>query len=561
MGMSITLVSSVGSTALVGERVTWRAAPTEEVPGRLEYRFRARLAGERYRIIRDYAPVNSLDWTASEHEGQYEIEVSVRNVDTNEIAQTTATFDMTSRVTGDTPVISPTAHPLVFLYSAPACSPGNRMRVWFISPDGVTQTTQFKPCREGLSMNFYLAGMRTATDYFVEHTIEKDTILSEGPGMSLTNGDIIPDTPGHTLLALPSSDGTLLFSGGSIFPYSTDLYGNLTWYYPDYISLTRPTRAGRFVGVIQNQGLDRSYQVVREFDVAGYTIQETNAARVSEQLIAMGRSPVTAFHHEAARFPDGKLVVLAASERILRDVQGPGDVNVIGDMIVVLDRDLNVVWAWDAFDHLDVNRKAILNETCAPGAAGCPVYYLTSRANDWTHSNSVQPTPDGNLIISMRHQDWVIKIDYANGKGSGDIIWRLGKDGDFQYDSGEPYPWFSHQHDARFLPGDSSTMILFDNGNTRHFFDDSENSRGQVIQLDEEKRTARLVLNANLGSYAAALGSAQQLSAGKYHFNLGTVSGTSTSVEVDAWGNLIYALQTAGTSYRTFRMETLYTSR
>ncbi len=44
-----------------------------------------------------------------------------------------------------------------------------------------------------------------------------------------------------------------------------------------------------------------------------------------------------------------------------------------GDMLVVLDEDLQVVWTWDAFDHLDVNRGPVLGELCAAGGGPCPL--------------------------------------------------------------------------------------------------------------------------------------------------------------------------------------------
>ena len=48
-------------------------------------------------------------------------------------------------------------------------------------------------------------------------------------------------------------------------------------------------------------------------------------------------------------------------------------------------------------------------------------------ANDWLHSNSEQYTSyDGNIIISMRHQDAVFKVNFAKGTGDGHIIWKLG---------------------------------------------------------------------------------------------------------------------------------------
>ena len=56
-------------------------------------------------------------------------------------------------------------------------------------------------------------------------------------------------------------------------------------------------------------------------------------------------------------------------EQVQTDVQGSArSVDAIGDMILVLDQDLRVIWTWDAFDHLDPHRLATLNEV-VPGAA------------------------------------------------------------------------------------------------------------------------------------------------------------------------------------------------
>src|SRR5205814_4002771 len=109
------------------------------------------------------------------------------------------------------------------------------------------------------------------------------------------------------------------------------------------------------------------------------------------------------------------------------------------------------------------------------------------------------------------------KIDYQNGQGSGAILWRLGNDGDFQFVSDDPDPWFSHQHDASIDP--DGLVLLFDNSDNRYVVDPSAHSRGQVIRLDEANRTARFVLNADLGDFSIALGSAQKLANGNYHFH------------------------------------------
>lgn len=559
--ISVSLVPSISSPAPVGTMVTWNAIISPADPGTLWYRFRARRLDREFRMIRDYGPSNWLNWTASQHEGTYELELSVRDRETGDTVATSVLYEFTSRVTGGTPVISPTSNPLVFLYSAPACPAGSAMRVQFRSPEGVVESTPFKACQPGLSMNFYLAGMRPNTDYVVKHTVATGFDSQDGPEMTLTTSDAPVELPAQTVLTgTPATDGILLHCPINGVPFATDLSGNLVWFYPEYISeLTRPAPGGFFAGVIDDSTQDQSHQMVREFDLAGMTVRETNAARVNEQLVAMGKRPISSFHHEAGRLPDGKLLALALVEQILTDVQGPGPVNVLGDMILVLDRDLQVVWAWDAFDHLDPGRMAVLGETCTPGTGGCAPFYLAPQANDWLHGNSVHRTPDGNLLYSIRHQDWVIKIDYDHGYGSGEVLWRLGKDGDFQFDSPDPYPWFSHQHDAEFEFRDNSTLTLFDNGNTRRFMDPTANSRGQVIRLDEANRIASFILNADLGGYSFALGAAQKLRNGNYQFTLGALAGAARTVEVDPSGNAVYALGNATLEYRAFRMANMYT--
>ncbi len=98
----------------------------------------------------------------------------------------------------------------------------------------------------------------------------------------------------------------------------------------------------------------------------------------------------------------------------------------------------------------------------------------------------------------------MIKIDYADGTGDGHVIWRLGQGGDFAVNSSDPSPWFSHQHYPHYL--DDSTLVLFDNGNTRQAGDPNAHSRGQVWKLDEDAMTATLEFNVDLGNYSGELG-------------------------------------------------------
>ena len=211
-------------------------------------------------------------------------------------------------------------------------------------------------------------------------------------------------------------------------------------------------------------------------------------------------------------------------------------------------------------------RAAILGETCTDLFAGCPP--LTppyTVANDWLHSNSLQLAPDGNFLMSIRHQDWVIKIDYENGAGTGNILWRLGLDGDFTIigDANDTYPWFSHQHDVEY-EFDTTYISLFDNGNTRINEFPLENSRGQVLNVDENTLTATLVENFDMGLKSLALGSAQVLLSpqGKpigIHYEAGDANGGQSSDTVTFYRTGTLSMTSSTATYRTNQMRDMYT--
>jgi hypothetical protein len=557
--MSVSLQPSVSSFSKVGALVTWTASAGGGSAGTLWYRFRARPAGAQFHMVRDYGPENRLDWT-SLGEGDYEIEASIRNRDTDETAVATAPYHMASRVTGSVPVVSTTANPLVFLYSAPPCPAGSRMKVEFLGNNLLT-ATPYRDCAAGVSMNFYLGGLRAGSNYLVRHTVATGAAVAYGPVLPLPVPAVKLNIASYDVVwpaADPTANGIVLQSTLFQLPVATDLAGNLVWYYAQQATVTRPEPGGTFLMLNTPAQTDPSQQVFREIDMAGIPLLETNAARVNEQLAVLNKHAITGFHHEAAPLPDGNLVLLGNTEQLLTGVQGPGAVDVLSDTILVLNRNLEVVWTWQALDHLDPKRLATTGDSCTAGGGGCPPFFLANQAHDWLHGNAVRPTPDGNLIYSTRSQDWVIKIDYRNGAGTGNILWRLGREGDFQVVSSDPQPWFSHQHDAGFA--DDGTLLLFDNGNYRQYTDPSARSRGQVWRLDEQARTATAVLNADLLIYSFALGAAQKLPNGNYHFLIGYVPDlTCYSVEVDPAGNMVYALHARTPEYRSFRMQDLYT--
>lgn len=566
--VTVQLTPSV-STASVGTTVTWTASAADSAnpSGSFTYQFSVGASAANLQVRRDFSSVNQFPWTEADQEGTYDIQV-VAKESSGASATTAETFVITSRIGGNTPVVSATNHPLVALYSAPSCPAGSTMQVEFRrTVSTYVYVTSSKPCNGTSSMNFYIGGMRPTTQYTIQGHVLTGGGDVAGPALTFTTGAIpsgitlesftvpVPEqTTGHPVALTSPTQGV---------PFATDSVGNVIWYLPAYQNtggyLTRPVPGGTFLGVADdNSGIAGNRRLLREYDMAGNLIRETNAAAISAQLTSRyNTDPITSIHHEVFRFPNGDTGLIGSVEKIAN--QGSGNVDVLGDMAIVLDSNLQVKWSWDEFHHLDITRQAVLGETCQQGNTGCPHLYQPgySVANDWTHSNALAPTPDGNLIISIRHQDWIVKMNYQNGTGDGSILWRLGNTGDFTVNSSNPHPWFSHQHDTTFA--ENGLLTLFDNGNTR-ISEYGGNSRGQSWSLDETHKVATPVLNLDLGVYSTATGSAELLPLGNYHFFLGFINGTnSKSVEYTPGGELRFEEAfPQNNGYRSFRMVTLY---
>jgi hypothetical protein len=568
--VTVQLTPSIAGSAPVGTTIVWTAAAQDTASGSatFSYQFSVAPSSGPMQVRRDYSSANTFPWSPADQEGTFDIQVAVKSSTGSSTTQIVP-YLITSRITGSSPVVSATNHPLVALYSMPPCPASRLARVRFKGPGDINwQFTPFKTCTGNTSLNFYIGGMRAKTTYSIQQDVFNGPFDTVGPILSFTTG-AIPNffIPPYSETKQATSPNNLAYNvvftgpaGVSNFnvPIATDTQGNLIWYLPvnqPSIYTTRPVPGGTFLGIFN--GVEGSRRMLQEFDLAGNLVRETNATVISQQLRAMGTDSLTELHHEAVRFPNGDTGVLGSVERVAD--QGAGPVDVVGDMAIILDSNLQVKWYWNEFDHLDIKRPAILNEKCASGSGGCPTLRNPGYtvANDWTHTNSLALTPDGNLMVSLRHQDWVIKFDYHNGAGTGAILWKLGKGGDFSVNSNDPYPWFSHQHDTEFES--NGELTLFDNGNTRIAFDGGH-SRGQGWRLDEANKVATPVANIDLGVFSMATGSAQLLSNGNYHFDLGFINGSaSASEEYTPSGALQFEQYfPSNVNYRSFRMKSLY---
>jgi arylsulfate sulfotransferase len=567
---TISLTPSTPSPQLVGELVVWTttAANCGDAPV-YQYKVAITSANPKFRMARDFSLANTLAWGPLQ-EGSYAVMVTVKSSFGSGDSTSAVVWDeIHSLVTGGQAVVTPTLNPLVALYSVPPCDDGSiyvKFRPVSDTNDLPWKTTNTLTCAHGQSRNFPVAGMLANTPYEMAH-VTSDGSLSASlffttgtPPPSLDfpsfvvrrppgrNSDLSQDMIYHNFTARPQPNAVNLVA--------TDLLGRVEWYSDPLQSGLSNGAPGVLEpgGTIFFLGRDsyrtRGFNVLREIDLAGNPLRETNIDAVNAQLSAKGQGIIYGFHHEILRLPNGNIATLGWNLRTV-DISGT-PTPYAGQLLMVLDKDFQVVWTWDAFDHLDVNRGPILGDVCS--GAPCPI----PGAVDWLHANSIAwSAEDSNLLISLRHQAWEIKIDYNLGAGDGHVIWRLGKDGDFAVASTDPSPWFSYQHNVHYL--DKKTLLLFDNGNVRCVGVRKCHSRGQTWTIDEKTMMATSKLNVDLGNFSSALGSAERLPNGNFVFTLGALgTGNALSMEVSPDGRKDYVMQGGALEYRSYRMAGLY---
>ena len=177
------------------------------------------------------------------------------------------------------------------------------------------------------------------------------------------------------------------------------------------------------------------------------------------------------------------------------------------------------------------------------------------------------------LLLSSRHQSWLMKIDYANGQGQGDLIWKLGYQGDFTLASGAPADWFYAQHFPNIISPNSSgafTLAVIDNGDDRDGMPCGTTgapacyTRTAIFQVDESGLTAQNTW-ADQVVYSFWGGAIQEMAnTNNIFFDLsapGTNPSGALAMEVtqESTPQEVWRLDVNGqNSYRTIHMGSLY---
>lgn len=388
-----------------------------------------------------------------------------------------------------------------------------------------------------------VAGMKASTTYHMRSQTQcagstsniasADSTFTTGPLPSLPFPALTVTRPNPSLSSQenPGIEMITVPTVPSTPAYFTDRDGNPIWYYDvgqgNYPFTFKLLPDGNIILSITRPALGDS--VIREVDLAGNTIREMTIETLNQKVQSAGFNFVPAgFHHDVLPLSNGHLIVLVDDNKTFTDLPGyPGTTNVQGDALVDLDENWNPVWSWNSFDYLDVTRH--LN--------GLP---------DWTHSNALGYLPnDGSLLLSMRHQSWVLKIDYSNGAGTGHVLWKLGYEGDFaltqnSVPTADPSVWFSFQHFPVLLnqSGSETDLAIWDNGDDRVLNTSGEEcidpragnnypacySRATVFHLDESAMVADLAWADTLSYYGVWGGSVNQLANGNIEFDLNSAA-------------------------------------
>ncbi len=363
-------------------------------------------------------------------------------------------------------------------------------------PDGGSVSVQFgkstdyglntwsvpTPSENGGQARVWVAGMFGETLYHMRAQVA----LANGAtftdaDQTCTTGKAPVTSPFHVSMSGPGSPQPGIELWNTILPASfaqavaTDLHGNVLWAYSykhnvqdsiqgfqllpngdfllliTYLSSLNPPSPGALI------------DEVREIDLAGHTVRSLTMDALNQKMAASNLRDAQgntyefkSLHHDVQVLPSGHWVLLTCYEKTYASPGGGSSgTPVLGDALVDVDANGNPDWAWNTFDHLDVTRH--------------PMNFP-----DWTHANGMlYSSDDHNLLLSMRHQNWIVKIEFLDGGGSGKVMWRLGEGGDFKLVNGsDPADWFYAQHGMNYFTPNTTGVFrlgLFDNGNDRLF--------------------------------------------------------------------------------------------
>lgn len=213
-------------------------------------------------------------------------------------------------------------------------------------------------------------------------------------------------------------DGYLLFrtQDNPGIQFMMDDLGDIVWYSISDSTLSRPFNIGSDFSYMSQSKKNMFHEISFNAD--------TLFSKNTESKI---------LHHDILK---NDSIYVALTYEYLNYATNDYD-SLIGDGIIVFDLKGNTIWQWNIFDHLNpVDENYMVRE-------------------DWSHANAIDVDYDGNYLVSFRNFDQIWKIHSV----SGEILWKLGIDGDFNLSDPDI---FLQQHAIHKIS--TNEYLLFDNG-------------------------------------------------------------------------------------------------
>ena len=312
---------------------------------------------------------------------------------------------------------------------------------------------------------FFLWGMRESLDYTVEVFDEDNEILATSryhsgrlpypiPAMTLNLNDPEKTSPGFVLFHYATTSTDLLYP----MAFMVDREGHIVWYF-EYWS----GEASAF-GDLTWDPEKQSIVIGLVKDYSSREIPGEEGIEIDLEGNILWKSPEipgyyyygNSWNHSYQHLSDGS--VLFPKCQVEECIYYDTIVNLDGD-------DYTPLWQWSFADHFEMP-----DISCAE----------TDRY-DWTHVNTVtMDKSKGVVYVNSRNLSSFFKIDIE----SGDILWRLGRDGDFTFTGDIDDPCIGQAHDPEIK---GNRVLFYDNGTPERGY-----SRVIEYTLDEHAMTAEV---------------------------------------------------------------------
>jgi outer membrane protein assembly factor BamB len=344
--------------------------------------------------------------------------------------------------------------------------------------------------------------------------------------MSFTTGSLPADLPRFTASGADPSPGYVAFAAGN-YGMVIDNTGRTVWYhrFPNGPGLNfQPQPNGRYTARPPTSSPGETGKWV-EIDPLGNVTRVLGCADGLQARL-----------HDLLAESNGSYWLMCDRIRTvdLSSSGGSPQAVVMGTGVQHISANGDVLFNWSPFDHIEVDLRDV------DGAD------RTANPINWTHGNALDLDSDGNVLLSFRNLNEIIKINTQTGT----VMWRMGGSHNQFTLVDVSAPAFARQHGVRSTG--AGRLQLLDN------LGDSRGSRAEHYAYDEQLRTLRLISSVASSAGVTALigGTTQSLPADRFLVSFG--NGGSVE-EYDAAGNVTWKIDgNAGYVFRAERIRSLY---